>query len=354
MKVDHLIVGQGLCGSLLSRELLRAGRSVLVIDDGAIDASSRVAGGLVNPVTGKRLVRSWMTEKLLPHAEHSYNEIGEELNEQLVKRTSILDFFPTHDAATLFMERVTEDAEYLSGRQNEEQWRDFFRFNYGIGVISPALAIDLGKFLDGWRDKLVERNALIKSKFQVEELIVTTTAVRYRDIESADVIFCDGASAKSNKWFGGLPWSDDKGEALIISVPGLPRDHIYKQGLSIVPWKDDLFWVGASHDWKNPQPGISDTFREATKERLDYWLRLPYTIEAHISALRPANFDRKPFVGFHPIVKNVGIFNGMGGKGISMAPWFAGEFAAHTTEGNLISPEVDVARYKKILERSLS
>lgn len=353
MKVDHLIVGQGLCGSLLSRELLRAGRTVMVTDDGAADASSRVAGGLVNPVTGKRLVKSWMIEKLLPHAEQSFNEIGEEIDVQLVRRTPILDFFPTHEASLLFKERVTEDAEYLYRGQNDEQWRDFFRYNYGIGVISPALTIDLGKFLDGWRCRLQERNSIVKSKFEIEELIVTPTIVRYRDIESDSIIFCDGACAKNNKWFSGLPWSDDKGEALVVSVPGLPRDHVYKQWLSIVPWKDDLFWVGASHDWKNPQPGITDSFMEATKERLDYWLRLPYKIEGHISAMRPANFDRKPFVGFHPIVKNIGIFNGMGGKGISMTPWFASEFAAHIRGGNTLPPEVDVARYKKILERSL-
>jgi len=88
-------------------------------------------------------------------------------------------------------------------------------------------------------------------------------------------------------------------------------------------------------------------------ERLDYWLKLPYTIQDHISALRPANFDRKPFVGFHPVIKQVGIFNGMGGKGISMAPWFATQFAEHVCTNTPLLPDVDVARYTKMLERSL-
>jgi len=353
MRVDSLIIGQGLCGTLLSRALMAAGRSVMVIDIAASDASSRVAGGLVNPVTGKRLVRSWMTEQLLPFAENVYRAIGDEIGADLVQRTSILEFFPTRESADLFSKRASEDPEYLATIHDSKQWGEFFRFNYGIGAIAPALTVDLRAMLDGWRTVLAKRDALRSERFVVDELHTVPEGIRYRDVEASNVIFCDGVASAKGKWFSALPWSDDKGEVLILSIPGLPRENIYKQGVSLVPWGNHLFWAGASHDWKHPHTGITEAFRAATVERLNYWLKLPYTVEDHISALRPANFDRKPFVGFHPVKKQVGIFNGMGGKGISMAPWFAAQFAEHICNNTPLLPDVDVTRYKKMLERSL-
>lgn len=353
MKVDHLIVGQGLCGTLLSRALMAAGRTVVTIDIAAVDASSRVAGGLVNPVTGKRMVRSWMTEQLMPFATSEYSAIGEEIGETIFQRTSILEFFSTRESADLFSARAGEDTEYLETTGETEPWEEFFRFNYGIGTIAPALTVNLKAMLNGWRSKLAACGALRNEHFKEEELNVTTVSVQYRDIEASTVLFCDGVVASKSKWFSALPWSDDKGEALIVAIPGLPRKHIYKQGVSLVPWGEDHFWVGASHDWKHPHSGITEAFRIATTERLNYWLKLPYTVHDHISALRPANFDRKPFVGFHPSIKRVGIFNGMGGKGISMAPWFARQFADHICKNAHILPDADVTRYKKMLERSL-
>ncbi|HBA65740.1 MAG TPA: FAD-dependent oxidoreductase, partial [Methylococcaceae bacterium] len=57
MDIDFLIVGQGLAGSLLAFELIQRNAQVMVVDDGRENASE-VAAGLINPVTGIRLVKS--------------------------------------------------------------------------------------------------------------------------------------------------------------------------------------------------------------------------------------------------------------------------------------------------------
>ena len=54
MQVDFLIIGQGLAGSLLARELRRCEKSVLIVDDGWKSAASQVAAGLMTPLTGRR------------------------------------------------------------------------------------------------------------------------------------------------------------------------------------------------------------------------------------------------------------------------------------------------------------
>ena len=74
MPVEVLIVGQGLAGSLLAWQLIEHGFRVLVIDDGAENAS-QVAAGLINPVSGLRLLKTADSETLLAAAHALYRQL---------------------------------------------------------------------------------------------------------------------------------------------------------------------------------------------------------------------------------------------------------------------------------------
>ena len=351
MNIDYLIIGQGISGTLLSRSLIKEGKKVIVIDDGNSSASSKVASGIINPVTGKRLVKTWMIEQFLPFAWNAYREIEDEFSISLIKKCNILDFHLTKDAAHLFHERPETEKEYLHKAEGEENWAEYFRFNYGIGEIDPCFLVNIRVMLGNWRAYLAESNSLLQSKFSLDDCVITERLVSYKNISAKKMIFCDGAVCADNPYFDRLPWSKDKGEVLIASIPGLPANNIYKQGTNIVPWQDELFWIGATHDWKftDMQPSVS--FLKQTEEHLNYWLKLPYTIIDHLVAARPVNVERRPFVGLHPLMPSVGIFNGMGTKGCSVAPYFAHQFAKHLVHATPIMPEVDVKRFAKILSR---
>ncbi len=352
MKYDYFIVGQGLCGTLLARQLINAGKGVLVVDDGKPDASSRVAGGLVNPVTGKRMVRSWMIDQLLPAAIEEYTAIGNEIGEQVVTVTDIIDCYTSSDDKLLFYERASADNEFLSAYDLSGTFSNYFHLPFGTGQINPALHVKIDTILNYWRDRLHASGLLANTSFNLQECHVAPESVTWNGAKASGIIFCDGQAGNSNPYFQMLPWSKDKGEVLIASIPTLPGNHIYRHGhISLVPWNDGLFWVGASHDWKYETTAPTDRFRTNTISVLEKWLKVPFEIIDHRSSVRPANFDRKPFVGFHPQAHNVGIFNGMGGKGFSMAPYFARQFSAHITTGEPILADVSIDRYKKILSR---
>ena len=53
-----MICGQGLAGTLLAWELVRLGSRVVVVDPGETVTSSKVAAGIVTPITGKRVALS--------------------------------------------------------------------------------------------------------------------------------------------------------------------------------------------------------------------------------------------------------------------------------------------------------
>ncbi len=351
MNTDYLIVGQGISGTLLSRSLIKEGKRVLVIDDGDTSASSKVASGIINPVTGKRLVKTWMIDQFMPFAENVYREIEKEFGISLITQCNILDFHLSRDAENIFNARSGEEKEYLRSAKDDEHWAEYFRFNYGIGEIAPCMLVDIRGMLNAWSDHLAKNDALLREEFTLSDCIIEKDSVSYKNITAQKIIFCNGAVCAENPYFNRLPWSKDKGEALIASIPGLPANNIYKQGINIVPWHSGLFWIGATHDWKftDMQPSIS--FLKKTEEQLDYWLRLPYKIVDHLVAARPTNIERRPFVGLHPGMPSVGIFNGMGTKGCSVAPYFAHQFAQHLVNNTPLMPNVDIKRFNRILSR---
>lgn len=65
----------------------------------------------------------------------------------------------------------------------------------------------------------------------------------------------------------------------------------------------------------------------------------------HIAAIRPANIQRRPFVGMHPTYTNMGIFNGMGTKGCSLAPYFAEQMTGHILHKTPIENEATIDRF---------
>src|SRR3954469_22667127 len=83
MRADILIVGQGLAGTLLAWEFERAGIAFAIADRGHENAASFVAAGIINPITGRRLVKSWRIETLLPAARATYHELGATLGLRL-------------------------------------------------------------------------------------------------------------------------------------------------------------------------------------------------------------------------------------------------------------------------------
>jgi glycine/D-amino acid oxidase-like deaminating enzyme len=355
-RVDVLVVGQGICGTSLSRELDLVGLSYIVIDEERPDSASRAAAGLINPVTGRRFVKTWMIDELLPFVREVYDPAA-------LRRVQLVDFFPTPQMRLAFVKRCEEGGEYLrlAPAQEEHRWDALFRYGLGYGVIEPCYLVDMQVLLSRARSEMRMRGVLRGECFEAAELVLEDSFVRYRDVEARWVIFCDGvAGAVSGGYFSRLPFAPNKGEALIIEAPELGRsrgvggegtDHgfVFKRGISLVPWAEGLYWVGSSYEWSFDDPGPTAAFRERTEAILRDWLRVPFRTVEHVASVRPATLERRPFVGLHPVHPVVGIMNGMGTKGCSLAPWFARELAGLLAKGETVMGQADVRRFMRVL-----
>ncbi|RPD49164.1 NAD(P)/FAD-dependent oxidoreductase [Paracnuella aquatica] len=350
MQVDYLIIGQGIAGTMLSWALHRAGKSFLVLDEAAPITSSRVAAGIINPVTGRRFVRSWMIEELLPFARTTYSEMETFLQVQVVRHLDMIRFFPNSESRDLFVTRITEDDTYLHTYPDQNHFNNFFNYHYGCGQVRPAFCVDLQLLMQAWRAAMPQH--FRDHRFNPEALTVQPDGVRYEDIDAQKIIFCEGHQGEANKWFRALPFSANKGEALFIECAGLEDKHIFKQSHLLAPLaQKGLFWVGSTYQNRFADAAPTPEFRQRTEQHLRDWLKLPFTVVDHKAAIRPATVERRPFVGLHPQHPAVGIFNGLGTKGTSLAPYFAHQFAAHLVHGTPITPEADVKRFERVLTK---
>ena len=112
-----------------------------------------------------------------------------------------------------------------------------------------------------------------------------------------------------------------------------------------------LWWIGSNYAWEFDSPNPTPAFKEKTEALLKEWLKVPFKIVDHLAGIRPATLERRPFVGLHPIHPNIGILNGMGTKGCSLAPYFAKQLVEQLLYNKPVLPEADISRFTKILMR---
>jgi glycine/D-amino acid oxidase-like deaminating enzyme len=352
MQVDYLIIGQGISGTMLSWSLHKEGRTFLLIDDNNENSSSKIAAGIINPVTGRRYAYTWMIDEVMPFAIHCYEEMEKHLQLKLVYPKSIIDFFPSPQMLNAFIDRLAENDTYLHSYPDQNHFNPYFNYDFGCGEIRPAYTVHLQLLLSAWRKKLIKWTSLKEEKFDLNSLRIEKEGVSYQNISAQKIIFCDGTAGLSNPWFQLLPYAPNKGEALIIECAELTDEHIFKKGLMLAPLpEENIFWIGSNYQWEFENDHPSQQFYQHATTVLNGWLKKPYKVLSHKAAVRPATLERRPFVGFHPQFKNIGILNGMGTKGTSLAPFFANQLTQNLVHNFPIAPEADVHRFTRILSK---
>jgi glycine/D-amino acid oxidase-like deaminating enzyme len=352
VKTEVIIVGQGLAGTWLSWALLQAGIDFVVVDQPNKNGASVRAAGLINPVTGRRLVKTWMIEDLMPFAASSYTAIGHFLNEPVISETAIIDFFPSVQMLQSFQKRFKEDPEYLKLGNDRGKYDKWFDYPLGWGAIQPCFLVQVEKLLTQWRTWLKSKSLLNEYKFEISELKLHTEGVTYLDIAARYIIFCDGVATAQNPYFEKLPFALNKGEGLLVEIYGLPTGLVFKKGMNLVPYAENMYWLGASYEWSYSDDQPSEKFRENAENWLHHFLKVPFTTMEHFAAIRPATLERRPFVGFHPANPQMGILNGLGTKGCTLAPYFARQLADLIREEVPVDSQVDIRRFTRVMGRS--
>lgn len=346
MTVDYIIVGQGIAGSILSYELLKKNKKILLIDNNYPNSSSRVAAGLFNPVTGRRMVHTWLAHELFGLAHSYYPKI------ELKLKTQFFHPLPLH-----YLFSSIKESNDLYAKFSEPEFADWINQNQTANCLTDIHAplgflelkqagwCNVNKLLVAFKNYFEITGCYLQEQFNYEKLYQTVRGWEYGHIKTAAVIFCEGVGGLNNPWFGYLPFKPVKGEIITFKSNKLSLTSIVKQHYWIIPQGNGIFKCGATFDFNqiNETPSkqaVNELFKWLTKT-----LRGSFEVINHQAAIRPTTLDRRPLLGEHATCKNLFIFNGLGSKGVSLAPYLASHFIGYLFSENELIPELNHRRF---------
>lgn len=345
MKYDYLIVGLGLAGLAFAEELTKNNKSFLVFENNSQN-SSKVAAGMFNPVILKRFTPVWNGQSQIKIAIPFYKNLEQKFNQKYIDYIDIYhvlksvtqqnDWFSACDKPVL--------SDYMIPKIIKNNYKHI-EAPFGFGKLTNTGKIETSLLLNTYKKFLQEKKLIINDSFQHEELTIENDFVNYKGLKAKKIVFCEGFGIKDNSFFNYLPLNEAKGELLVIKAPKLTIDFMLKASVFVLPLGNDLYKVGATFNWKDKTLIPTTNGKEELIKKLNTFLKTDYEIIDHLAGIRPTIKDRRPLIGRHILYKNLAILNGLGTRGVMLAPTMAKKLYQYLEENMELDKEIDIQRF---------
>jgi len=335
-----LIVGAGLAGSLLAWRLQQHGTPVHLIHTPTFHPASRVAAGLINPVTGQRLVLQEHAEQFLKAAHGCYRQLSRDFGIPFLFEKKIQRGLNSERLKAAWRKRQSDEAytPYLCPVPE----RDDLLLQHHTGYL------DTHTLLDALIHHFQRQHALSETPLAYHDLHHATSSIQWRNIKASRIVFCEGWRGQHNPWFQHLPFQPAKGDILDLHT-STPHPHcMIHQGEWLLPMHNGRLRLGATYDTQPPWDETPSS--DAVQLLLTALQKMPIRLQdvqviRHESGIRPNTRDKHPFLGFHPLQARIGIFNGFGSKGSLLIPWYAEQMAQHIMHHHPLPQEANIQRF---------
>lgn len=322
-------------------------QSYCFIDAPQQKSCTSVAAGVMNPITGRRYVKSWGIDELFPFAKTTYQAFEETYGESYFTERIIIRSLFNHGDENTWVARYAdpEYKPYMVLEPDLGPLRLATQPAFTYAQIAQGAQVHIGRLCDRLRSKELQAGKLLEELFDIDQLEIYSDKVKYKNIIADHIIFCEGWRGRLNPYFSHLPFEVTKGEILHIKLPEVKIDRMFKHRVFIVPFGEDTYWIGATseNDFENEEPTQKN--KEYLLQRIEQMLDTPFELVDHKAAIRPTVKDRRPFIGKHSEHKRLLIFNGMGSKGASLAPFWAKHFVDHLVHGESLDKAVNIERF---------
>ncbi|NIJ54864.1 NAD(P)/FAD-dependent oxidoreductase [Dyadobacter arcticus] len=350
---DYLIIGQGLAGTSIAFHLLNLGKRFLIVGDSSLPSSSKVAAGIFNPLTGKKLVKTWLADDLFPYARKFYSDLETKLDTRFLHEVSIYRPFRSIEEQNTYLAQSADPviAPYVSANPDLVDVSVYIRAAYGGLEVVQSGWVDLPVLLEKSKTYFSDKGQFKDEKFESNDLQIEKDHIVWKQLKFSNVIFCQGFMALENRFFDWLPFAPVKGQILDIVTEKPIKQYIINQGIFMLPISEFVMRIGATYSW---DPLDWNATSEATDElnaKLKLLIKSQYSVESAMAGIRPSVQDRRPLIGVHPEYGNVSIFNGLGTKGVTLAPFFANELVQHLETGKELNSLVNINRYYSLYFR---
>ena len=344
--IDYLIIGSGLAGISFAEVALRNDKSIFVLDNNSQN-SSKIAGGLYNPVILKRFSEVWNAQEQLVVMNEFYTLLEEKLKCKVdFKRPILRKFFSVEEQNNWFAASdKVELAPFLSTELISKKYVGIDS-PYGYGEVLQTGYVDTALLLNKYQEYLKQNNLFLEEAFDYDALKSESDGIRYKDIYAKHIIFAEGFGMHANPYFKHLPLDGTKGELFIIKAPQLDLDVIVNTSVFILPLGNDLFKVGATYNWKDKTDLPTEEGKTELIERIKEIITCDFEIVEHFAGVRPTVKDRRPLVGTHKDCNSIHILNGLGTRGVMLGPSMAKALCEHIENQTLLDSIIHIKRFR--------
>lgn len=346
MKVDYIIVGLGLAGLAFAEELVAAKKTFIVFEDDS-QTSSLVAGGVYNPVILKRFTPVWNAKEQLEVALPFYQKLEKKFNATFDEKFLIKKVFKSIEDQNNWFEATDKPllSPYLDAKLDTQKRKGVIA-DFGFGNVKEAGRIDTKKLVEVYRAYLKAENKIQVEQFEHQKIKFRQDHLEYKEFTTDRIVFCEGFGMSENLFFNYLPLNEVKGELITIHAPELEIDFLIKSTVFVLPLGNDLYKVGATFNWSDKTSNPTEEGKTELVDKLKKVITVPYEIVEQTAGIRPTVRDRRPLVGMHPAFNNLAILNGLGTRGVMIAPTVAKQLFNYLENGEKLDSDIDIKRFE--------
>lgn len=345
---DVLIAGGGIAGLLLARALRARGKSVIVANDPSRPAATQVAAGLINPVMGRRCTLAWQAATAIPFARRCYTSIGRKAGAALFRKLPIMRYFADAAEREAWEENAAEFKEagfrFCEIKKTPNGVRD-----PGLGgfVIEGGGVVDGPALVDHLRNELRSDDCWIDQACIATDLVVTRDRVQWSSgkVEAQSLVLAGGAADIDHPLAEIAHLKPVKGELVVFEADGLDPSAVYLSRHYFAPMSNGQWICGATQVRGDSTQRESAAARSDLKRTMERMLDVPWKTIEQRAGTRTMTPDMFPAVGPIREGSNIFLFQGLGSRGFSLAPWLAEELAGHMTDGSPLPDLVVPSRF---------
>lgn len=344
-EVDYIIVGSGIAGIAFIEQLKANNKSFVVYDD-ASQQSSTVAGGMYNPVVLKRFSKVWKSVIQLQLAAEHYEKVTAQINTQIDYRLPVWRVFNSLEEQNNWFAALDKpNVGLFLNKEIIKTTINGIDAPFGFGEVLQTGWVDTQKLITHYKQWLLEKDHLIQQSFDYDNISFKNDQVIYNQYIARNIVFSEGFGLKKNPYFKHLPLNGTKGELITIHAPELELNQILKSGVFIIPQGNGQFRVGATYNWEDKTNTTSEDALLWLTQKLDKVLKVDYKVINQQAGIRPTVKDRRPLVGSHAKYKNLAVLNGLGTRGVMIAPYVAQCLYHYLEDDKPLDAEMDINRF---------
>ena len=339
-----LIIGQGLAGTALAWRLWEREVPFVIVDRDEAITCSKVAAGLITPITGMRLTVSWRYTLFYREALRFYRGCGRRLKQRfLFPRGYVRLLKNEQEIAKWEKRRRDPDMQPFLHRQPPQLNADVVHNPQNGFQQRHAAWLDTTAYLQASRAFFESLDSWRKADVKPDEVHDDAQGVTWNDQSFTHVIWAQGWSAQHHPLLHWVPFQSALGTILTVTADLHGEKRILNRGCWLLPRNDGTLRAGSTYEWSfADQNTPSPTQVQELEATLQTLLKTSAQITATQSAVRPIIKNRQALMGTHPSHPRVAFLNGLGSKGSLRSPWLARHLLEHLLDGTALDEAFDL------------